>query len=160
MGIIKVKMRFLPAFVASVAAADKIKVELYYESQCPGCKMAITTSFNKAMNTEGFTDMAEVTLVPYGNAHEMQKSDKWEFSCQHGALECSYNLVESCALNNIKCEKCAFNFVDCVEPNTNKRDFLATAKTCAEPIKCEDNLYERIETCVNVADGNKFEHQM
>ena len=67
--------------IAAVAAqemlfandAPKVIVDLYYEAQCNGCRDAITHSFKKAMHTEGFLDMAEVNLYPYGNAHEKKK---------------------------------------------------------------------------------------
>ena len=43
--------------------------------------------------------MAKVSLVPYGNASESKGSTGYNFNCQHGAVECQYNLIESCALN-------------------------------------------------------------
>jgi interferon gamma-inducible protein 30 len=58
-------------------ANDKIKIDLYYESQCPGCKQMITTSFAAAMKADGFLDMAELNFWPYGNAHESQTSSGW-----------------------------------------------------------------------------------
>ena len=60
--------------------ADKIKIDLYFESQCPGCRQMITTSFAEAMKADGFLEMAEVNLWPYGNAHEKQDfKGNWEF---------------------------------------------------------------------------------
>ena len=52
---------------ASESVDQKVVVELYYESQCPGCREMLTTSFKEAFQSEGFLDMADVTLVPYGN---------------------------------------------------------------------------------------------
>ena len=40
------------------------------ESECPGCRQMITGSFKEAFAAEGFLDMAEVNLFPYGNASE------------------------------------------------------------------------------------------
>lgn len=62
-------------------ADDKIKIDLYYESQCPGCKQMITTSFAEAMKADGFLDMAELNFWPYGNARETETSSGWEFTC-------------------------------------------------------------------------------
>jgi hypothetical protein len=84
-------------------AADKIKIDLYYESQCPGCKQMITTSFAEAMKAENFLDMAEINFWPYGNARETQTSSGWDFTCQHGTAECQYNFIETCAVNLIAC---------------------------------------------------------
>ena len=77
--------------VTTVAVADKVKIELYYESLCPYSEAIITGSFNTAFNTTGFLDMAEVLLVPYGNAHEFPNGDSWTYTCQHGENECLYN---------------------------------------------------------------------
>ena len=91
-------MKFLPTMMALVAAADKVQVELYYESQCPGCRQTINTSFKSALETEGFFDMAEVKLYPYGNAKTTEVSlGKYSYTCQHGEAECHWNMVEACA---------------------------------------------------------------
>ena len=84
-------MKFAFALASVAYAADKVQVQLFYESQCPGCRSMITTSFATAFATEGFLDMADVTLYPYGNAHETASGDSWTFSCQHGVEECMYN---------------------------------------------------------------------
>ena len=89
------------ALASEKEAADKIKIDLYYESQCPGCKQMITTSFAEAMKADGFLDMAEINFWPYGNARETQTTSGWEFSCQHGTAECQYNFIETCAVNLI-----------------------------------------------------------
>ena len=68
-------------FLAEARAADKVKIELYYESRCPGCRSTITNSFAKAFAAPDFLNMAEVTMVPYGNAHEAQNGDSWIFTC-------------------------------------------------------------------------------
>ena len=81
----------------------KVKVELYFESQCPGCRSMITTSFAEAFATEGFLKMADVQFFPYGNAHETgSSSEGWTFDCQHGVTECNYNAIETCGLNIIR----------------------------------------------------------
>ena len=55
-------------------------MDLYYESLCP-YRNTITVSFANAFGAEGFLDMAEVTFVPYGNAHETKNGDTWDFTC-------------------------------------------------------------------------------
>merc|ERR1712238_442311 len=103
---------------------NKVQVELYYESQCPGCRQLITTSFAAAYHTEGFLDMAEITFIPYGNALETKKNEDededdddatYSFECQHGETECVYNLIETCALHKIGCGVTQFQFINCIE---------------------------------------------
>ena len=84
-------------------ADDKIKIDLYYESQCPGCKALITTSFAEAMKAKGFLEMAELNFWPYGNAHETKSASGWTYTCQHGEPECQYNLIETCSKKLITC---------------------------------------------------------
>ena len=97
------KYATIAATIASVAAYkdnSKMKIDLYYEAQCGACRNQITTNFKKAINTFGFVEMADVTLHPYGNARESAGSDgQWIYQCQHGAAECQWNLLESCALD-------------------------------------------------------------
>ena len=52
------------------AADDKVKITLYYESQCPDCRNTILGSFVTAYKVPDFLEMAEITYVPYGNASE------------------------------------------------------------------------------------------
>ena len=100
---------------ATLAIAEKVKVELYYESLCPYSEAIITGSFKTAFNTPGFLDMAEILLVPYGNAKEYPNGDSWTYTCQHGINECLYNQIETCSNNYISDPLVAFNFIECIE---------------------------------------------
>ena len=46
--------------------ADKVNLELYYESLCPDCRNFITEQVYPAAQKVG--EILNVTLVPYGNA--------------------------------------------------------------------------------------------
>ena len=58
------------ALLATTMAAtvDKVQISLYYESECPDCRATITGDFADAYTKQGFTDMAEITYIPYGKA--------------------------------------------------------------------------------------------
>ena len=117
----------LLAAIGVASAADKVKIDLFYESQCPGCRQMITTSFAEAFKADGFLDMAEVNLWPYGNAHEKQTATGWEFTCQHGEAECQYNLIEACSTNMISCPMMRQNFIDCIEQKDSTTDYEGVA---------------------------------
>lgn len=143
---------------------QKINIELYYESQCPGCREMLTTSFKEAFGKEGFLDMATVTLVPYGNAQETENADgTYEFKCQHGPSECIYNTIEACALAKIKCPIMAFQFIDCIERNDESRepvqDYTKVAMTCAKLTELSDSTIVAIKECATGPEGNQLEHQ-
>ena len=105
------------AVLLTAAVAQKVQVALYYESLCPACQDTITGSFATAFAVPDFIEMADVLLVPYGNAHEAASGDSWTFTCQHGVDECAYNQIESCANHFIADPVTAFNFTKCVEAN-------------------------------------------
>lgn len=139
-------------------ADDKIKIDLYFESQCPGCKQLITGSFTEAMKADGFLDMAEINLWPYGNAHEKQSAvtKKWSFTCQHGAAECQYNLIETCAKSMISCPMQSFNFMSCIESNDSGSNYVSVANKCASEHQV-DNIAD-ILTCYKGDEGLELEH--
>ena len=66
--------------------------------------------------------MADVTFIPYGNAHEYSSGDSWTFTCQHGNNECVYNEIESCANKYITDAFQRFDFTYCVESNDSKKN--------------------------------------
>ena len=106
---------------ATLAVAQKVQVQLYFESLCPYCQNAITGSFAEAFAHPDFLDMADVLLVPYGNAHEYADGDSWTFTCQHGVDECVYNEIENCSNHYIADPYTAFNFINCVENHDSAR---------------------------------------
>jgi len=71
----------------------KVKIELYYMPQCPGCRQLITSSFSEAFHTPGFSDMADVTFVSYGNAHHTKTTTNGKRIFD--------NVLEACALHYI-----------------------------------------------------------
>ena len=139
-------------------ANDKIKIDLYYESQCPGCKQMITTSFADAMKADGFLDMAELNFWPYGNAHESQTSSGWSFTCQHGTAECQYNYLETCAKNLVQCPVQYFNFLNCVETLDSSTDYEGIATKCATQAQLT-NL-DDIMSCYQGTDAEALEHEV
>ena len=118
-------MKYLAlALSATYAFAQKVQVALYYESQCPGCRYTITTSFKDAFAHNDLLTMADVFLYPYGNAHETQNGDgTWTFTCQHGGSECQYNMIEACAQHFITDPYQQFDFIECIEENDSQSNY-------------------------------------
>jgi interferon, gamma-inducible protein 30 len=152
-----------PAETLSVNASekeadDKIKIDLYFESQCPGCRQLITTSFAEAMKADSFLQMAELNFWPYGNAHEYQSGNDWTFTCQHGEPECQYNFIETCAKNLVGCPFQYFNFLNCVESSDTGRDYETVAKNCASSAGVTN--IDDIMSCYRGSDASAMEHQV
>ena len=61
----------VPASIKSnlqVPDAAPVKVSLYYESLCPGCRQFIHTQLYPTFQKLSSSGILEVELVPYGNA--------------------------------------------------------------------------------------------
>ena len=91
--------------------------------------------------------MADVFMVPYGNAHWAASGDSWTFTCQHGVNECAYNQIESCSNFYISNPLTAFNFIKCVEANDSKwkATYDATIQFCSG----EANISELEQAGIN-----------
>ena len=81
-----------------------------------------------ALKTPGFLEMADINLVPYGNAHETAGADgQWTFNCQHGVVECQWNLLEACVLDynqgGYKNPVVSFHFIACIEKNDTSSNY-------------------------------------
>jgi len=114
---------------ASVVAADKISVALYYESLCPYCRKFIVDQLYPAFNSD-LGKYFSITLYPYGNAHETS-DDKggYVYKCQHGERECQLNMVEACAIDFFGPDNMAsiMDFHKCLEnPMTNANEDWST----------------------------------
>ena len=125
----------------------------------------ITGSFAHAYSKTGFLDMADITLVPYGNASETgpDANGQYSFTCQHGPTECQYNFIESCGLNLIENPLTSFNFVNCIENNDDSRstdqDYDSVVDTCTAQAGCASQSAQ-IKACYKGTQGNAYEHTM
>lgn len=146
----------LAGAVAAYKADDKVAIDLYYESECPYCRDQLVGNLKTAVNTPGFYDMATVTLHPYGNAHESANAaGEWVFDCQHGPVECQYNVLEACALNQFKD---AFPFISCIEANNSSSAYDDVATKCAKDTGVADTDTSALLTCFKGVQGNNLEH--
>lgn len=143
---------------------EKVGIALYYESQCPGCRDLITTSFKEAFQADGFLDMADVEFVPYGNAQETKTdTGMYKFECQHGPSECIYNTIETCALAKIEDPLVAFQYIDCIERSDEsrdpKQDYYTVAMHCCKLVNLPEATILQMEGCATGGEGNELEHK-
>eukprot|EP00794_Sanderia_malayensis_P007949 gene7949-8806_t len=134
--------------------ASPVKVALYYESLCPGCRQFIASQLFPTFQKLDSSGILSIELVPYGNAQERQQGSQWEFFCQHGATECYGNLIESCALHLLNNNQTRFMpFISCLEYYGASQ---ANAEYCAGIHKID---YTPIQTCVGSSQGNQLQHE-
>mmetsp|Transcript_35827 Transcript_35827/g.93385 ORF Transcript_35827/g.93385 Transcript_35827/m.93385 type:complete len:206 (-) Transcript_35827:204-821(-) len=134
------------AIPVSMMGADKVAVNLYFESYCPGCRDFITSELPSAIASVG--DIMTVSFFPYGNAKEQDG----QIVCQHGADECTGNIVESCMLTHIpdftehfavlKCMEeigeAATDFAQCAKQNSISADVVSAINKCASGSEGKD----------------------
>jgi len=102
--------------VSAVHTADKLKMTLFVESLCPDCKHTVTTSFTPAINN-GLLDMVDLDYVVAGNASDdkfVRGSGAYNFTCQHGSVECLANVYENCVVRLDSNRKRALQTVGCM----------------------------------------------
>ncbi|NP_001281124.1 gamma-interferon-inducible lysosomal thiol reductase precursor [Cynoglossus semilaevis] len=136
-------------FTKSRMTDDTVKVELYYESLCGGCRGFLAGMLYPTLVM--LQDIMTVTLVPFGNAVEKPDGAKYIFECQHGEEECLGNMIEACLLNM---SPSAIDIIFCMESSS---DVIKSAESCF-------NIYEtelswgKIMSCVNGDAGNHLMH--
>lgn len=133
---------------------NKVKIELYYLPQCPGCRQLLTTSFYDAFHTEGFSDMADVTFVPYGNARKTIEGDR-VFD----------NVLESCALQYIGSDHQdqQFQYIDCIDHHPKRQNPETAAMVdvyCARAIGLKPEIVRKINTCASSEEGHALSRKM
>ena len=67
-----------PVAKSTVKVADPIKITLYYESLCGGCREFITSQWFPTYKKLNATGILQLELVPYGNAQVLHIL-KWAY---------------------------------------------------------------------------------
>lgn len=146
---------FISLIVISISVCDApIKIELYFESLCPGCRSFITDQIKTFLNTPGNELVAEISFIPYGNAMQIKSGSTYSFQCQHGEVECYGNLIETCAINLFQ-DRRSSSFIICLESDTN-HDFDKAMRNCVET---EEELNAMLE-CLSDPKSNEWQHEM
>ncbi|XP_077981320.1 gamma-interferon-inducible lysosomal thiol reductase-like [Glandiceps talaboti] len=139
----------------SVEATPPVQVTLYFESLCPGCRGFIKSQLYPTFQILSNSNIMNVTLVPYGNAHESKVGDKWNYECQHGENECIGNFIETCLLH-YNGMKTAFPVLACMEDIGTPYD-PQILQQCASQYSVD---YQTVLKCSNSSLGNSLEHEM
>ncbi|CAH2090288.1 unnamed protein product [Euphydryas editha] len=92
----------LIAFVQfSYAVPQKLLLSVYYESNCPDSKSFILKQLQPAYHL--LHEYVKLRFVPFGKSRSINYGDDG-FECQHGSAECLGNMVQDCALHQMKAE--------------------------------------------------------
>lgn len=106
------------------------------------------TDLFRAVNSPGFLDMVELTIVPFGNAHA---NGQGGYQCQHGPQECEGNRWEQCAISHYPATRQHFTFYHCMEQAGDS--MLTQVKSCATKANMD---YSVLSTCYNGPESKKL----
>lgn len=133
--------------------APLVNFTLYYEAECPDCHYFFLNQLVHAYNKIGF--IFNLGLVPYGNAEEYKKGNKWIFKCQHGADECWGNIIQTCSLFLYPKMSDSFPFILCMTSSNDSS--VHSAPNCAKEAGLN---YVNLVNCAKSSKGNALEHMM
>jgi len=130
------------------------------ESLCPYSIEFITTSIKEFYTKVTKPNVADIEIIPYGNANEIYDptTKKYLFTCQHGDNECYGNLILTCSINILGRIRGQLNLI-CILDNIykNNRDFDLTLEEC---LSSDTESLQEIKDCVKSDIGNQYQHQM
>ena len=147
--------------INSVQSQNNItQITIYMESLCPYCIQFITTSLKEFYTKVNKPNLANIEMIPYGNAKESYDATtkKYSFTCQHGDNECYGNLILSCSLNVMGKIEGQFNII-CLLENifSFNKDFDLALEYC---LSSNQKVLQEIKECVKSDIGNIYQHQM
>ncbi|XP_027724981.1 gamma-interferon-inducible lysosomal thiol reductase-like, partial [Vombatus ursinus] len=132
-----------------------VSVQLYYEALCPACRDFMSLLLFPTWALLG-DNVMNVTLVPFGNAVEKEVNGTWEFTCQHGELECELNMVQTCVLYLLGKEfPNAFAVINCMMSTADPETSLEPCLKIYGPKTSVDEVMK----CARGPQGKEMMHQ-
>ncbi|XP_050728323.1 gamma-interferon-inducible lysosomal thiol reductase-like isoform X2 [Eriocheir sinensis] len=134
------------------AAADPVKVSVYYETLCPDSRNFFTEQLYPVY--QDLKDIMTLDINTYGKATDFPSGDSYVFVCQHGHAECVGNMMITCAKNLTQDEEVFMAFSNCV-----MAEFTAAAAgpQCAEQTGVN---FAPVEECYNSVEGHRLLHEV
>jgi len=109
-----------------------VTVSVFYESLCPDSQRFINEQL--AVTWEDFNEgELVVELNPFGKANWSIAGNHYDFTCQHGDLECACNMAQACMLNILPDQKDLIPTIHCMM--SNQPTF---GEMCVEDDKIQD----------------------
>eukprot|EP00331_Platyophrya_macrostoma_P008752 CAMPEP_0176412472 /NCGR_PEP_ID=MMETSP0127-20121128/4161_1 /TAXON_ID=938130 /ORGANISM="Platyophrya macrostoma, Strain WH" /LENGTH=434 /DNA_ID=CAMNT_0017792143 /DNA_START=21 /DNA_END=1325 /DNA_ORIENTATION=+ len=138
------------------ADSQPLQITVFTESLCGDCVAFILGSYSSAIKADGLEKIANVTIIPFGNAKEQQVGDKYQFTCQHGTKECLGNAIENCLFAHVE-QKSSQKVLVCLESKVQYGDSWENViPACANETGTD---LSALLTCANSDEGMMLTHQ-
>eukprot|EP00210_Caulerpa_lentillifera_P002722 g2602.t1 len=115
--------------IGASSSSEKLNVDLYAESLCPGCRRLVTTVFASIFE-HGLDAYMNFHIFYAGNTKEREG----KLVCQHGENECYLNKVLGCAIARKATAKEWFPFIECIETQVLTATSNTTVEFCASKV--------------------------
>jgi len=149
-GLLVIWILYSAWYGSDVSSADakgkRVNVTVFYEVLCPDSRSFVLRQLFPTW--EKVSDIMDIHYRPFGKAHVRKAGDSYEFSCQHGPVECLGNTVHNCA---VKYVQSPLPYIKCMMENNY--DPMAIGKQCADML---DINWEVIERCANSNEGKEL----
>ncbi|RZF42881.1 hypothetical protein LSTR_LSTR012695 [Laodelphax striatellus] len=147
--LLKIALFFvLVAISSGEDAKEKVKVTVFYESQCGDSIRFFKRQVKQAY--DALNQHIDFEFVPYGKAVHEKLNDNFKFTCHHGSTECDYNKVQSCAIKYSPDQNTTVSFLSCVMGTYKQSSVL---ESCAKQSSL--NL-EKIKECASGSEGDEL----
>lgn len=144
--------------IGSIISESPI-IDVYIESLCPDCMEYIQNSFAEFFKNPNHADLAVVNFYPFGNASQKfnEKTQRWEFTCQHKERECEGNIIETCTLSKLSRED-GHKFLICFENYLyhTKINFEEALNFCF----ADKEFIQNVLACSKSEEGNQLQHKV
>ncbi|XP_067824749.1 gamma-interferon-inducible lysosomal thiol reductase-like [Heptranchias perlo] len=139
--------------IAETKLPSPVQISLFYETLCSDCRTFVVNHLCPTWLQ--LQEILNVTLIPFGNAEEIPKGQKWQFTCQHGQQECWWNTIQTCIMHYLKNATRYLPVICCMESAST---VLSEAQQCLQ-IHAPTVSWDTIISCVNGDQGNELMHQ-
>ena len=151
--LIPLKLCYIIVVIISTLASKSVRVDIYYEALCTDSIMFIKSQLWPVFKTLYPTGIVTLNLYAYGNTEETLQNGLYKFTCQHGALECTLDTIETCVDNIYKKPEKIIPYVYCVaDENT-----VSAAEKCSVGYGMD---WKKIDKCRNGIMGNRLHHDV
>merc|ERR1712228_155416 len=135
------------SFIAGAVADKPIKVNIYYETDCPFSKNFVASEMGPLLFDEGCVQtQTDFNWVPYGNADVADTGNP--AGCQHGEDECFGNRLHLCAKREFGADTDGFTkWVTCVMTALVPEGRMSHDDVTFVP--CDEGKAEQLRTCAN-----------
>ncbi|XP_048469914.1 gamma-interferon-inducible lysosomal thiol reductase-like, partial [Rhincodon typus] len=139
---------------AKTRLLSPVQLSLFYETYCPDCRHFMMNQLCPTWLR--LEDIMNISLIPFGNAKEIQNGQNWQFVCQHEEDECQGNTIQACMIHYLKNATSYMPVICCMESASSP---LTEAQRCLQAHAPTEVLWDTIKSCVNGSKGNELMHQ-